>query len=46
MSKLMAAIAGKVINTVRSAVGTSNFVNSTESAFVSSARAKSLNQIS
>ena len=45
MAKLASSLTKAVIGTARSAVTTSNFVNSTESAFVRSARAKSLNQV-
>lgn len=45
MAKILKALVAGVANTTRNAMGTSNYVNPTEAAFVSSARAKSLNQL-
>lgn len=45
MNAIMAKIAKTLFSSVSRVVGTSNFVPSSESAFVRSARAKSLNQL-
>ena len=46
MAKLIKAMVAGVVNTTRNAMNSSNFTSPTEAAFVRSARAKSLNQIS